>query len=61
MNFPIYDTIKYILEIFVHNKLPHICNKLIFKRLLLQLTTENTYIFQCQFMINTNTNWKKFK
>ena len=37
-NVPIHDTIKYILEeIYTHNKLPHICSKLIFKRLLLKL------------------------
>ena len=36
-NVPIDDTIKYILEeIYTHNKLPHICSKLIFKRLLLK-------------------------
>ena len=35
-------------EIYVENKLPKLCSKLIFKRLLLKLTTENT------FMINSN-------
>ena len=46
----IHDTIKYILkEIYTHNKLPHICSKFIFKRLLLKLVTESTYIFQSQF------------
>ena len=39
--------IKYILEeIYTHNRLPNICSKLIFKRLLLKLATESTYIFQ---------------
>ena len=35
-------------EIYVENKLPKLCSKLIFKRLLLKLTIENT------FMINSN-------
>ena len=35
-------------EIYVENKLRKLCSKLIFKRLLLKLTTENT------FMINSN-------
>ena len=34
-------------EIYNYNKLPHICSKLIFKRLVL-LLTKNTYIFQSQ-------------
>ena len=43
-NVSIHDTIIYILkEIYTHNKLPHICSKLIFKRLLLKLTTEHIY------------------
>ena len=43
-NVPIDDTIKYILEeIYTHNNLPHICSKLIFKRLLLKFATERTY------------------
>ena len=34
---PNHDTIKYSLEeIYTHNKLPNICSKLIFKRLLLK-------------------------
>ena len=41
-----HDTIKCILEeIYMHNKLPPICSKLIFKILLLKLVTESTYIF----------------
>ena len=49
MNVSIHDTEKYILEeIYTHNKLLHICSKLIFKRLLLKLATKSTYIFQSQ-------------
>ena len=49
-NVPIYYIINNILEeIYIHNKLPHKCNKLIFKRLLLKLATKSTYIFQSQF------------
>ena len=54
-NIPIHHTLKYILEeIYTHNKLPHICSKLIFKRLLLKLATESTYIFQSQFYKQTD-------
>ena len=53
-NFPIHN-IKYFLEeIYAHNKLPHIFSKLIFKRLLLKLATESTYIFQSQFYKETD-------
>ena len=49
-NVPIQKTIDYILdEIYVKNKLPKICLKLIFKRLLLKLTTENTFMFTSNF------------
>ena len=45
-NVPIQETIHYILdEIYVKNKLPKICSKLIFKRLLVTLITENTFTF----------------
>ena len=45
-----HGTIKYILEeIYNHNKLRHIRSKLVFKRLLLNLATESTYILQPQF------------
>ena len=47
---PIQETIDYILdEIYVKNKLPKICSKLIFKRLLSKLTTENTFMFTSSF------------
>ena len=46
--------IKSILEeIYNHNKLPHIYSKLIFKRLMLKLAAESTYIFQSQFYKQT--------
>ena len=49
-NVPIQETIDYILdEIYVKNKLPKICSKLIFKRLLLKLRTENTFMFTSEF------------
>ena len=49
-NVPIQETIEYILdEIYVKKKLPKICSKLIFKRLLLKLTTENTFMFTSSF------------
>ena len=45
-NVPINETIEYILnKIYVHNKLPKLCSRLIFKRVLLKLTTESTYMF----------------
>lgn len=45
-NIPINETIDYILEeIYDNHKLKPLCNKLIFKRLLLKLTTESTFIF----------------
>ena len=48
-NVPVHETIDYILqEIYVKEKLPKICSKLIMKRLLLKLTTEKT------FMLNSN-------
>ena len=46
---PIHETIDYILqEIYAKEKSPIICSELIIKRLLLKLTTENT------FMLNSN-------
>ena len=49
-NVPITETIVYIPdEIYVHNKLPKLCSRLIFKRLLLKLTTESTYMFHSKF------------
>lgn len=46
-NVPIAETIEYIWdEIYVHQKLAIICSRLIFRRLLLKLTTESTFIFK---------------
>ena len=48
-NVSVYESIDYILqEIYIKEKLPKICYKLIMNRLLLKLTTENT------FMLNSN-------
>ena len=50
-NVPIQETVDYILdEIYVKNKLPKICSKLIFKRLLSKLTMENTFMFTSNFL-----------
>ena len=49
-NVPVHETIEYIInEIYVENKLPKLCSKLIFKRLLLKLTTENTFMLDSKF------------
>ena len=49
-NVPVHETIEYIInEIYVENKLPKLCSKLIFKRLLLKLTTENTFMLNSKF------------
>ena len=49
-NVLITETIEYILdEIYVHNKLPKLCSRLIFKRLLLKLTTKSTFKFNSKF------------
>ena len=47
---PVRQTINYILaEIYDHHKLKPMCSKLIFKRLLLKLTTESTFIFNRKY------------
>ena len=49
-NIPVKETIDYIInEIYVNHKLKPMCSKLIFKRLLLKLTTESTFIFNTKF------------
>ena len=49
-NVPITEAIEYILdEIYVNNKLPKLCSRLLVKRLLLKLTTESTYMFNSKF------------
>ena len=50
MNVPVHETIDYILqEIYVKEKLPKICSKLIMKRLSLKLTAENTFMLNLNF------------
>ena len=47
---PVHETIEYIInEIYEENKLPKLYSKLIFKRLLVKLTTENTFMFNSKF------------
>ena len=54
-NIPMYDTIDYILEqIYVQHKLKPICSELIFKRLLIKLSTEVTFTFNSKFCIQTD-------
>ena len=49
-NIPIKETIDYIVEeIYTREKLPKICTKLIFTRLLTKLTSENTFVFNSTF------------
>ena len=49
-NIPIHERIDYIIKkMYDEKKLPIICSKLSFKRLLLKLTTYSTFIFQNQF------------
>ena len=49
-NVSVHETIEYIInEIYVENKLPKLCSKLIFKRLLLKLTIENTFMLNSKF------------
>ena len=49
-NVPVHETIEYIInEIYVENKLPKLYSKLILKRLLLKLTTENTFMLNSKF------------
>ena len=49
-NIPLMETIEYIIkQIYTENKLPKICSKLIFKRLLIKITTECTFLFNNNF------------
>ena len=48
-NVPVHETIEYINDIYVENKLPKLCSKLIFKRLLLKITTENSFMLNSKF------------
>ena len=54
-NVPIKVTIDFILEeIYTNKKLKPLCSKLIFKRLLLKLSTESTFIFQTKLYKQTD-------
>ena len=54
-NIPIEETINYIIkQIYQEHKLPKLCSKLVFKRLMYKLTTENTFIFQNKFYKQTD-------
>ena len=54
-NIPLKETIDYILkQIYVHNKLPMICSKLIFRRLLEKITTENLFQLNSKFFKQTD-------
>ena len=56
-NIPIHDTIDYILEqIYVPYKLKPICSKLIFKHLLIKLSTEVTFTFTSKFCKQTDAS-----
>ena len=49
-NIPVKQTVNYILEqIYDKGKLRPMCSRLIFKRLLLKLTTDSTFIFNTKF------------
>ena len=50
-NIPIQETINYIIEqIYVDIKLTPICSKLIFRRLLIKLATECTFMLNSRFL-----------
>ena len=54
-NIPLKETIDYILEqIYVHNKVPIICIKLIFHRLLEKITMENLFQLNSKFFKQTD-------
>ena len=54
-NVPVHETIEHIInEIYVENKLPKFCSKLIFKRLLFKLTTEYFYF---QLKVLQTSRW----
>ena len=48
-NVPVHETIEYIInEIYMETKIPKLCSKLIFKRLLSKLTTEKNLLCSIQ-------------
>ena len=50
-NIPVAESIEYIIhQIYTEKKIPPICSKLIFKRLLLKLTTESSFQFNYQLL-----------
>ena len=50
-NIPVAETIEYIVhQIYIEKKIPPISSKLIFKRLLLKLTTECSFQFNHQLL-----------
>ena len=50
-NIPLAETIEYIIhQIYIEKKIPPICNKLIFKHLLLKLTTECSFQFNHELL-----------
>ena len=54
-NIPLKETIHYIVEqIYVHNKLPIICSKLICHRLLEKITAENSFQLNSKFFKQTD-------
>ena len=54
INIPVGETINYIIdEIYQEKKLPQICSKTIFKRLLYKLTTEVSFQFNCKLFKQT--------
>ena len=54
-NVPIKETIDYILdEIYERDKLPVLCKRKVFKKLLLKLTCENTFMFNDNFFRQIN-------
>ena len=54
-NIPLKETIEYILEqIYVYNKLPVTCSKLIFRRLLEKITTEDSFQLNSKFFEQTD-------
>ena len=54
-NIPLKETISDILEqIYVHNKLPVICSKLIFHRLLEKITTKNVFQLNSELFKQTD-------
>ena len=49
-NVPIHETIEYILdEIYINKKLPELCKRTMFRKFLLKLTCENTFMFNEKF------------